>query len=502
MYEYRQIIYRLRRGQKIRAIAKEGLAGRDKIKEIKVVSTEYGWLDPDAALPADTKLHEIFGQRPTPQQTSKVDPYAELIERWVQEGIQAKVIHQHLQSQHGFEGAYNSVQRFVKKIKVRTPDLTVPLHFQPGEAAQVDFGYGPILYDERTGREEKTWFFIMMLCWSRHQYVELVTHQDIETWLNCHQNAFNWFGGVVNKVIIDNPKCAITKACYYEPEVQRSYEELAQSYEFIISACPPRDPQKKGRVESGVKYVKRNFLPLRTFKSLQDANQQLKRWILQTAGNRHHGSTYRKPLSQFSEIEQQQLKPLPKNPPEIASWYRVKPYRNCHVRHQKNFYSVPHALYGKALWLKLTPTTVTVYDQHQLIAMHPRLFGVGGYSTKHEHLPNRARFYFTRNEDWCLVESKAIGTHTEQVVKKLLADPTRDLLRAAQGVLALKKTYGAKRLEQACQRAIYFNAVTQQTIKKILSTGLDAYCVDEERTSETLQKIYQGEATYQRQPNN
>ena len=122
----------------------------------------------------------------------------------------------------------------------------------------------------------------MTLCWSRHQYVELVTHQDIETWLRCHQNAFNWFGGVVKKIIIDNAKCAIIKACYHEPVIQKSYEGFAQDYGFIISACPPYDPQKKGRVESGVKYVKKNFMPLRDFSSLQQANIALKKWIVDT----------------------------------------------------------------------------------------------------------------------------------------------------------------------------------------------------------------------------
>lgn len=140
----------------------------------------------------------------------------------------------------------------------------------------MDFGKGPCLFDERTNRMEETWFFVMTLCWSRHQYVELVIHQDVETWLNCHQNAFNWFGGVISKIIIDNAKCAIIKANYHEPHIQRSYEAFAQTYGFIISACPPYDPQKKGRVEAGVKFVKKNFLPLRTFTSVQDANRQLK----------------------------------------------------------------------------------------------------------------------------------------------------------------------------------------------------------------------------------
>jgi len=96
------------------------------------------------------------------------------------------------------------------------------------------------------------------------------------------------FGGVPLKIIIDNAKCAITRACYYDPEVQRSYGEMAEGYGFVISPCPPRDPQKKGRVESGVKYVKNSFVPLRNFRSLTNANEQLYRWLMETAGNRTH----------------------------------------------------------------------------------------------------------------------------------------------------------------------------------------------------------------------
>lgn len=502
MYEYRQIIYRLRSGQKIRSIANDGAAGRDKIRQIKQISFKHGWLNSDISLPSDAKLTEIFARRLAPQQQAKAAPYAQLIERWVEEGIQGSVIYQHLASQHGYDGSYNNLLRFIRKIKDKSPALTVPLHFQPAEAAQVDFGAGPLLFDQRTGKKEKTWFFIMTLCWSRHQYVELVTHQDIETWLNCHQNAFEWFGGVIGKVIIDNPKCAITKACYYDPQVQRSYGDLAQSYGFIISACPPREPKKKGRVEAGVKYVKNNFLPLRHMRDLQDANTQLKEWVLSTAGNRLHGSTHQKPLTQFAEIERHQLKELPAHPPEIASWYKVKPYKNCHVRREAIFYSVPHNLYGKELWLKQTATTVSIYHAHELVAMHPRLFTPGDYSTHHDHLPNNAKFYLLRNADWCLKEGEQIGKHTEAVVTTFITDPVRDLLRSAQGVLSLKKTYGSNRLENACQRAIHFNSVTFKTIKKILVDGLDSQSLGSPNTPATLQTVYQGGATYQRQQKN
>ena len=102
--------------------------------------------------------------------------------------------------------------------------------------------------------------------------------------------AFEWFGGIMARVTIDNAKCAITRACVYEPEVQRSYGECAEGYKFRIDACPPRDPQKKGIVESGVKYIKGSFLPLREFRDLADANRQLHEWVMGPAGNPIHRS--------------------------------------------------------------------------------------------------------------------------------------------------------------------------------------------------------------------
>jgi hypothetical protein len=156
------------------------------------------------------------------------------------------------------------------------------------------------------------------LCFSRHLYAEIVTDQKVSTWLSCHRRAFEFFNGVPAKAIIDNPKCAITKACFRDPEVQRSYGEMAEGYGFLISPCPSRDPQKKGRVEAGVKYVKNRFVPLRQFRSLADANGQLRQWVMETAGNRIHGTTRQKPLTLFAESEKHLLTPLPDVPVEIA----------------------------------------------------------------------------------------------------------------------------------------------------------------------------------------
>jgi len=500
MHAYRTIIYRLQAGQTIRSIAKEGLMGRKKITVIKEVAEQEGWLKKEATLPEEKELALFFDGNKAVKQASLAACYAEQIESWVKANIQASVIHLRLVEEYGLKGGYNSVQRFVKKIKKKLvpPDLTVPLHFKPGEAAQVDFGAGPMLFDKRVNKKVKTWFFVMTLCWSRHQYVELVTHQNVETWLKCHQNAFNWFGGVPGKIIIDNAKCAIITACYYDPQVQCSFEKFSQEYGFIISACPPRDPQKKGRVESGVKYVKNNFLPLRDIKDLQQGNEQLKRWMLGTAGNRIHGSTFEKPLTRFTEIEQSQLKALSANPPEIAVWSKVPLYRDCHVRYLKCKYSAPHTLYGEELWLKVTRTLVSVYHQHELKAAHPRLFVPGQCSTKLEHLPPNARFYLKRDANWCLQESQHVGESCAFVIENLLTDPVRDLLRQAQSIIELRKPYGKKRLEKACQRAIAFNTSDFKTIRTILKDGLDNEHFTSEASFNSLSSIYQGKAVYQR----
>ena len=141
MYEYHQIIYRLQQGQTVRAISRDGLAGRDKIRAIKQIATQQGWLSPGYILPDEKTLSSIFYKSVPSQQESKSAPHAEMIKSWSAQGIEAKVIYQHLKDNYGYIGAYNSIQRFTKKIKEQDiGHLTVPLNFLPGEAAQVDFG--------------------------------------------------------------------------------------------------------------------------------------------------------------------------------------------------------------------------------------------------------------------------------------------------------------------------------------------------------------------------
>jgi len=498
MFEYRQVLTRMRLGDTDRAIARAGLMGRRKACALRRVAEAAGWLDPAKPLPDDATLSQALGRRVVKASSvSLAEPFRDLITRWWNEGVQGTTIHAALVRRHRFAGSYSSVRRFLQGLEATRPRATTVLAFDPGEAAQVDFGKGPDLVDTETGEVVSTWFFLMTLAWSRHAYAEMVTDQKVATWLGCHRRAFEWFGGVVSRVIIDNPKCAITRACYHDPDVQRAYAELAEGYGFKIDPCPPRDPKKKGRVESGVKYIKRGFLPLREFRDLPDANAQLQFWLMADAGNRIHGSTYERPLNRFADTERDFLQPLPPRPPELAVWKKVKLHPDCHVQFEKTYYSAPYRLVRKHLWLRATETTVQLFLDHELLATHPRLRRPGGRSTIDDHLPPEHLAYKRRDPQWCLTQAQQIGTACHTLIERLFAHRVLENLRAAQSVIALAKRFGNKRLEAACQRALSFDDPKYRTVKTILDNGIDLEPRDES-AFDRLASSYTGAGRFSR----
>lgn len=496
MYQYRQVIHRMRMGQTDRAIAKTKLMGRLKCSQIRAIAEPNGWLG-DIPLPDDQTLAQMFEKKtPNPTQDSLCLPFEKQIDKWFDAGVCGTTIHRALVEQFGFTGSYSSVRRLLKKLHKANPEVSCMLDFAPAEAAQVDFGKGPTITDAYTGEQIKTWIFVITLCFSRHMYAEIVTDQKVPTWLACHRRAFEWFCGVPHKLIIDNAKCAITRACFRDPEVQRSYGELAEGYGFLISPCPPRDPQKKGRVEAAVKYVKNSFVPLRQFRSLSDANAQLNKWLMEAAGNRIHGTTRQKPLTMFAETEKHMLQPLPDVPPQLAVWTQVKLHGNCHVQFDMSYYSAPFRLVHQTLWLKATDNTVKLYNNLTLVAVHPRLKKPGLKSTVDDHMPPEALAYKMQDPQWCLKQAEGIGPYCHQFIRQLFANRVLDNLRAAQGVIGLSKKYGTSRLEAACKRALFYDNPKYRTVKSILAQGLDQMQIEDDEA--LLSSTYTASARFMR----
>ncbi len=476
LYEYRQVIVQMRLGQSDRQIAKSGLMGRAKAGVLRALALAQGWLDFDRPLPSDEEIVSVSGTAPSvpaAHTVSLVGPFADKVSEWWMQGVQATTIFRTLRRAHGFTGSYSSVRRFVQGLSRTQPKLTTILDFDVADAVQVDFGHGPKLVDPRTGELAQTWVFVMTLCWSRHQYSELVFDQKVPTWLACHRRAFEFFGGVPRRVIIDNLKSGITRACAKEPEAQRSYADFAEGYGFLIAACPPRDPQKKGRVEAGVKYVKRAFLPLRDFRGLGDANRQLREWVMGEAGNRIHGTTFQMPLKLFVETEREMLKPLPSVPPELASWTKGKLHPNCHLAFEKCKYSAPFRLVGQELWLRTTSQTVQVFYDHKLVAIHPYLPRPGMRSTVDDHMPPDALAYKMQGPQWCMRQADVIGPSCRAIIDHLFSSRIMDHLNAAQGVIGLTRRYGNRRVESACARALSHGTPRYKSVKQILERGLD-----------------------------
>jgi len=404
--------------------------GRRTAAALRVLASGQGWLDTAALLPDDAT---IAGALAAPKRASttisSLEPLRDQMATWhAQEGVSGRVILAALKREHGYTGSYSAVRRLLATLKRETPPkATVRLDFAPGEAAQVDFGAGPMLADA-AGIVRRTWAFVMTLCFSRHPYVEFVFDQTVATWLGCHRRAFEWFCGVPARVIIDNAKCAIIKACQNDPEVQRSYADCAEGYGFKIDPCPPHDPQKKGIVESGVKYVKGNFLPLKAFRDRVDLNAQTKRWVMEEAGIRRHGTTGEAPLSRF-EVERAVLRPLPAIAPDLGVWKQASVHRDCHLQFDRAFYSVPFSLVGQSLWLKANDGMVTVYDDFRPVAAHGRASRPGERRTVRDHLPPNAQAFFAHDRDWCLTRAGAIGPACAEGIERLLADRIVERLR-------------------------------------------------------------------------
>ena len=225
-----------------------------------------------------------------------LDPYKESIVKWIEEGLTRVRIHEKLIEQ-GVNVGYSCVKDYVTLIH-RKSNIFMRMHTDPGEEAQVDFGYVGYTRDN-TGKRRKTWVFNMRLSYSRLDYFEAVYNQRVETFIACHMNGFHYFGGVPHTVKIDNLKAAVLQANFYEPIYQSLYKSFADHYGFKPIPCRIYTPNDKGKVESGIKYVKTNFFLGRSFNNEDELKRQLKQWLDRTCNSRVHGTTRKIPKEVF-----------------------------------------------------------------------------------------------------------------------------------------------------------------------------------------------------------
>ena len=477
--DIREVLKHLRANSSDRQVNRDTKIARRTVKRYREWAEEQGLMEGE--MPSLEELVKLMnetmpGVKP-PQNTSTVEPYRGVVMQLVKERVETAAIYQRLK-ERGYEGSYSAVYRFVQSLepdKKRKKDTTVRVERKPGEEGQVDFGYAGRMIDPETGEVRRAWAFVMTLAWSRHQYVEFVFNQKVETWLKLHRNAFEFFGGVPGRIVPDNLKAAIIKASYDDPEVQSSYRECALHYGFLIAPCRPYTPEHKGKVEQGgVHYVVRNFLGGRGLADLYQNNKDVLVWCQTTAGLRIHGTTKEKPLERFEQYEKAKFKPLPQTPYDLAIWKQITLGRDCYLEFDRAYYSAPHRLVGQELWVCGGLQQVRIYNgDRSLLATHERAQRPGERKTHRDHLPPEKVDGAFLNRETCLETAQEIGPSTLEVAQTLLDDPVIDRLYTVGRLLKLRRKYGSERLEAACQRALDFADPVYKTVKRILTEGLE-----------------------------
>ena len=474
--DIRELILNLRAYSSDRSVSRATGVHRKTVKQYRWWAGQQGLLD--GALPSlselETLVRQTLSEKPPPQNQSSLEPYRELVSQLRKEGVEMTAILQRLQ-ERGYRGSYSSVRRMVANLEQKQPDVVVRMECKPGEEAQADFGYAGLLWDPKTQKSRRAWAFVMTLSWSRHQYVEFVFDQTLPTWLLLHRHAFEWFGGVPERIVIDNLKAAIVTACFDDPVVQQAYRECAEHYGFLIAPCRVRTPQHKGKVENGVHFVKRNFLGGRTPTSLDQTNQDVRTWCNTTAGLRTHGTTREQPLTRFQVTEQSRLKALPIAPYDLAVWKEATVGADGHITFDNAYYSVPFRLArGTKVRVRGGTQSVAIFSTtHELLTTHNRAVQAGERITHPDHLPPHKAAGLLLGREGCRTAAATVGNATRQLVEILLDDPAVDRLRTVGRLLRLGQRFGDERLEAACLRALQFDEPVYATVKRILVEGLE-----------------------------
>jgi transposase len=347
-----------------------------------------------------------------------------------------------------------------------------------GEKMFVDYAGATLeVIDPFTGEVQTAQIFVATLGASSLTYAEATWSQKLPDWIGSHTRAFSYFGGVPRQVVPDNLKAAVVKACLYDPEVNRTYAEMAAHYDTAIVPARPRKPRDKAKVEVGVQVVERRILARlrnRRFFSLAEANQAIAELLEELNGRvtKHLGASRRR---LFEAIEQATLKPLPTQAYEYAEWKRRRAGLDYHVEVAKHYYSVPHALAKQRLWARITDRTIEVFHKDRRVAAHLRGPANRRHTTVDEHMPSAHR----RHASWSLErirrDAEANGPNTEILVDLILANrphPEQGF-RSCIGILRLARSHGEARLEAACERALEIGALSYSSLASILKNNLD-----------------------------
>jgi transposase len=399
--------------------------------------------------------------------SSDCEPWRATIQAKLDLGLSAQRIHQDLAAEHGFTGSYYSVRRFVRHLE---ETLELPfrrLECGPGEEAQVDFGSGAALVGA-DGKRRRSHVFRIILSHSRKGYSEAVLRQTTDDFLRCLENAFWHFGGVPQRLVLDNLRAAVTRADWYDPDLNPKVRSFGQHYGITLLPTRPYTPRHKGKVERGVDYVQENALKGRTFAGLDEQNHFLLDWERTVADTRLHGTTRRQVGTHFVTVERPALQRLPAERFPCFREARRVVHRDGHVEIERAYYSVPPEYLGRRVWARWDAHLVRLFNERlEQIAVHVR-HEPGRFSTQSQHISGPKISGVERGAAWLLGQVRRLGPHSLRWAEAMLGARGVEGVRVLQGLLNLAHRHPGDAIERACAIALSHGAYRLRTLRVLI----------------------------------
>lgn len=359
----------------------------------------------------------------------------------------------------------------------RSLEVTMRQSYKAGDKLFVDYsGKGIEVVNPRTGEIRRAEIFVGVLGASNYTFAEATWNQSLKDWIGSHVRAFEYFGGVPACIVPDNLKSGVSKPWYYDPDLNPTYQQLAEHYGTAVLPTRSRKPRDKAKVEGGVLIVQRWILAClrhRRFFSLEELNQAI-RQLLEKLNDRPFRKMPGSRRTLFEATDLPALKPLPTQPYEYAEWKKATVNIDYHVEVDHHYYSVPYQLVRKPVEVRISATGVEIFHRGTRVASHLRSVHRGHHSTIKEHMPAQHAFMQWRPErilEW----AEKCGLNVKRIVEAVLRrrEYPEQGYREALGIINLGRKLGNPRLDAACARAMYFGSPRYKTVANILTNNQD-----------------------------
>lgn len=428
----------------------------------------------------DRQIASVAGPAPPGRSgNSQCEPWHDVIVAKLEQGLSAVRIHQDLVAMDPMGAvavpSYYSVRRFVRQLGAASGN-NLPfrrMECAPGQECQVDFGTGaPIVNDQgRSRRRRRPHVLRIVLSHSRKAYSEAVYRQTTEDFIRCLENAFWHFGGVPRTLVLDNLRAAVSKADWFDPDVNPKVQSFCAHYGIVPLPTKPRMPRHKGKIERGIGYVKDNGLKGHVFDSLEAENDHLRHWETHVADTRIHGTTRKQVQQLFEQAEKPALQPLPASGGRFPFFHegRRTVHRDGHVEVEKAYYSVPPEYMGRQVWARWDGRTVRVFNgRMEQIAYHVRK-EPGRFSTQDRHIASAKINGVEQGAAKLLERVRVIGPQAGRWSEAMLQARGIAGVRVLMGLLSLSNKHAFETVDRACGVAASHGAYRLRSIRTLIA---------------------------------